>query len=390
MIAGALRCRVCEAVAPPAATDRCERCDGPQDVVYDWTELRGRVTHDTLAGGPDSMWRYGPLLPVRGTAASPGWTPLVRADRLSEELGIDLRLKLENENPSGSFKDRLAAVAGAVAVELGLETLCCASTGNLGAAVSSEAAARRMDAVVLAPTGLEGGPRAGVVPVRGSYDDCRRLERELASLFPWGFLDGNLSVFAAEGAKTITYEIVEQLGWRLPDAVVSPVGSGSLYAKAAQGFRELEALGLVQGAQPRLFGVQPEGCRPVASAFADGRPVSRVRADTRVEALAVGNPVDGDLALGAARTTGGAVLSVDEEAIESHALTLADAIGVYTDGPGGVALGGLLGALADGSIGPGEQVVLVVTGLGRTPAEPAAAPVAAELDAVLERLGVIG
>jgi threonine synthase len=377
-------------VAPAGAADRCERCDGPQDVVYEWDELRGAVTRETLAAGPASMWRYSALLPVGGAAPSPGWTPLFRADRLSEQLGIDLWLKLENANPSGSFKDRLAAIAGAAAVELGLETLCCASTGNLGDAVSTEGELRGMDAVVLAPEGLAGGAGAHVIPVRGTYDDCLRLERELASLFPWGFLDGNLGVYAAEGAKTITYEIAEQLGWRLPDAVVSPVGSGSLFAKAAQGFSELKALGLVDGAAPRLYGAQPEGCRPVASAFEDERPVSRVQADTLVGALAVGNPVDGDLALGAARTTGGAIVSVDEDAIESHALTLADAIGVYTDGPGGVALGGLLTAVAGGSIAPGELVVLVVTGLGRASGVPAAAPVSPRIDAVLERLGVIG
>jgi len=390
MIAAALRCRVCEAVAPAGAADRCERCDGPQDVVYEWDELRDTVTRDTLAAGPGSMWRYSALLPVSGAAASPGWTPLVRAEGLSEQLGIDLWLKLENANPSGSFKDRLAAIAGAAAVELGLETLCCASTGNLGDAVATEAALRGMDAVVLAPEGLEGGAGAHVIPVRGTYDDCLRLERELASLFPWGFLDGNLGVYAAEGAKTITYEIAEQLGWRLPDAVVSPVGSGSLFAKAAQGFSELNALDLVDGGVPRLYGAQAEGCRPVASAFEDERPVSRVQADTLVGALAVGNPVDGDLALGAARTTGGAIVSVDEDAIESHALALADAIGVYTDGPGGVALGGLLTAFAGGLIAPGELVVLVVTGLGRASGVPAVAPISPRIDAVLERLGVIG
>jgi threonine synthase len=389
MIAAALRCRVCEAVAPPGAADRCERCDGPQDVVYEWDELRGTVTRETLTQGPASMWRYSALLPVGGEARSPGWTPLVRADRLSEQLGVDLWLKLENANPSGSFKDRLAAIAGAAAAELRLETLCCASTGNLGDAVATEAALRAMDAVVLAPEGLEGGG-THVIPVRGTYDDCVRLERELASLFPWGFLDGNLGVYAAEGAKTITYEIAEQLGWRLPDAVVSPVGSGSLFAKAAQGFSELNALGLVDDPAPRLYGAQPEGCRPVASAFEDGRPISRVRADTLVGALAIGDPVDGDLALGAARTTGGAIVTVDEDAIESHALALAEAIGVYTDGPGGVALGGLLTAFAGGLIQAGEQVVLVVTGLGRAPGVPAVAPVAPRIDAVLERIGVIG
>jgi threonine synthase len=390
MITAALRCRVCEATAVPGAADRCERCDGPQDVVYAWDELRGTVTRGTFASGPPSMWRYAPLLPVDGDGDAPGWTPLVPAERLSEELGVDLRLKLENANPSGSFKDRLAALAGAAAAELGLETLCCASTGNLGDAVSTEAAARGMDAVVLAPAGLEGAAGGHVIAVRGSYDDCRRLERELAALFPWAFLDGNVGVFAAEGAKTVTYEIAEQLGWRLPDAVVSPVGSGSLFAKAAQGFSELRALGLVDGPVPRLYGAQPEGCRPVTSAFEDERPISRVHADTRVGALAVGNPVDGDLALGAARTTGGAFVSVAEEAVESHAVALADATGVYTDGPGGVALGGLVAAVDSGLIRPGELVVLVVTGLGRPTGDPSAATVAPTIDAVLDRLGVIG
>jgi threonine synthase len=228
------------------------------------------------------------------------------------------------------------------------------------------------------------------VPVLGSYDDCRRLERELARLFPWGFLDGNLAAFAAEGAKTIPYEIVEQLGWTAPDAVVSPVGSGSLFAKAAQGFSELRELGLLAGEGPRLYGAQPAGCRPVASAFEDDRPISRVQARTQVSALAVGNPVHGELALGAARISGGAVVAVDEDAIEGHALLLAETTGVYADGPGGVALGGLLEALASGRIAAGERVVLVVTGEGRKPTGASSEAVAPHLDAVLRRLGVAG
>src|SRR5579883_290018 len=243
MSAYSLHCRVCEEVGPPVPLDTCVRCHGPTDVAYDWERVRRRLTRETIAAGPPSLWRYRRLLP--GAARldyGAGWTPLVRSDRLSRLLGVDLRLKLESANPTLSFKDRLATIAAQVALDHGVTTLCCSSTGNLGDAVAAAAAAAGLEAIVLAPAGdasfgaTAAAAGAHVLAVRGGYDDCRRLEGELRELFPWGFVGGNLHPYAAEGAKTIAFEIAEQLGWRLPDAVVCPTGTGVLFSKLAQGF----------------------------------------------------------------------------------------------------------------------------------------------------------
>ncbi len=372
----ALRCRVCEDVTGPEALDACRRCDGPTDVAYDWQRINRAVTRAGVAAGPPSLWRYEALLPTAARAGvQAGWTPLERVEALSELLGVELLVKLEGSNPTRSYKDRIATLAVAAAAEHGLTTLCCSSTGNLGDAVAAAAAATGLEAVVLAPVGVGAGtvasrhPGARVLAITGTYDDCRRLELELGALFPWGFVSGNLHPYASEGAKTISFEIAEQLGWALPDAVVCPAASGTLYSKLAQGFSELTRAGLSAAPVPRLFAGQSEGSSPIADAFADDRRISRVEAATGVPSLAVGNPSHGDLALGAARATGGAVLAVSEAAIAAHTDLLTETVGIEADCAGGAAFGALVEAIRRGAIEPGARVVLVVTGsLPRTDA----------------------
>jgi threonine synthase len=392
----ALRCRVCETVTPSRLAEQCDRCDGPLDVAYDWDVLRETVTRDAISAGPPSLWRYAPLLPVQpdGHGLPAGWTPLIHADRLSSLLGIELWLKLETANPTQSFKDRIAAVAGTAATQLGLQTICCSSSGHLGDAVAAEAAARGLEAVILAPADapLVSSEVYGahLVGLDCSFDACHDLERELSELFPWAFLEGNIEAYAAEGAKTLAYEIVEQLGWNAPDAVVCPIGSGRLFAKAAQGMAELERLGWLEGTAPRLYGAQAEGCSPVAAAFADDRPISAVESTTFVNSLAVGRPSAGDLAIGAARASGGGILSVPEARIGNHRQQLAEITGIYADDAGGVAVGALFEAVRDGEIATGETVVLVVTGTGfaTTGGGPGTPLIAPTVEAILNRLGL--
>ena len=401
MSAYSLHCRVCEEVSPPVPLDTCVRCHGPTDVAYDWERVRRLLTREEIAAGPPSLWRYRRLLPGAGRLDhGAGWTPLVRSPRLSRLLDVDLWLKLESANPTLSFKDRLATLAAQVALDHGVTTLSCSSTGNLGDAVAAAAAAAGLEAIVLAPAGsasigaTAAAAGAHVFAVRGSYDDCRRLEGELRELFPWGFVDGNLHPYAAEGAKTIAFEIAEQLGWRLPDAVVCPTGTGVLFSKLAQGFAETHAAGLTTGAAPRLFGAQPAGASPIASAYADDRGISRIRPDTRIWSLAVGDPAFGELAIGAARSTGGAIVSVPEDEAGRHTELLARETGVFADIAGGVALGALVDAVATGAIARGERVVLVVTGAGVKPhghlGRPEPVEIEADLGALLRALGVEG
>ena len=401
MTAYSLRCRVCEEVTAPVPVDACRRCDGPTDVAYDWGWVRGNVDRGRIATRPQTLWRYRELLP--GAARldyGAGWTPLVRAERLSQLLGVELFLKLEGANPTLSFKDRVATIAAQVALDHGVTTLCCSSTGNLGDAVAAAAAAAGLEAIVLAPEGealigaTAGAAGARVFAVRGTYDDCRGLQGALRDLFPWGFVDGNLHPYAAEGAKTIAYELTEQLGWQFPDAVVCPAASGILFSKVAQGLTELTSAGLVSGRPPRLFAAQPQGASPIASAFADDRGISRVLPETSVPSLAVGDPAYGELAIGAARTTGGGIYAVPEGDIPRYTALLAETSGVFADCAGGVALGALIDAVTGGAIAPGARVVLVVTGAGVKPhgdtEAPAPVEVAADVDELLYHLGVIG
>jgi threonine synthase len=391
-----LRCRVCEEVAEAEPVDSCRRCDGPTDVSYDWDRLA--VTREAVAEGPASLWRYHGLLPVGAHVEyGAGWTPLVEAPTLSAALGVDLRLKLEGENTTGSFKDRVATIAAAAALDHGVTTLCCSSTGNLGDAVAAAAAATGLEAIVLAPEGGESAavasrhPGARVFGVRGTYDECRRLELELAALFPWGFVSGNLHPFASEGVKTISFEIAEQLGWELPDAIVCPAASGTLAAKLAQGFAETKRAGLATGDAPRLVAAQALGSSPIAQAFADDRRISRVHATTTVTSLAVGDPSYGDLAVGAARSTNGAVLAVDDSEIFELTGLLNETTGVAADEAGGAALGALIAALRNGTVPEGSRVVLVVTGARPQPAPDDRARVTAvapDARHVLQALGL--
>jgi threonine synthase len=357
----------------------CLRCFGPLEPLYDWDAVAAAVSRERIESGPRSLWRYDALLPVpapEDAAEGPGWTPLVSAPRLADALGIgEVFLKLDHLNPSHSFKDRVVAVAAAKAAEFGLETLACASTGNLANAVAARAAASGLQAVVFCPADIEPEKLvattvygATLYGVRGSYDDCSRLVVELAGELPWAFVNVNLRAYYAEGSKTLAFEIAEQLGWEAPDAVIAPVASGALFTKLWQGFEQFQRLGLVRGPRPRLYGGQASGCAPVAQAFADDRAVSPVRPATVAQSLAIGNPADGDLAVATARTSGGAVYAVPEEEVGPNMSLLAETAGVFGETAAGVTVGALRAAAAAGAIGARDRVVALVTGTGlKTP-----------------------
>jgi len=400
--ATALRCRVCETPYPLEPVGVCSRCFGPLDPVYDRDEQRRTVTRESIEAGPHSIWRYADLLPVAPPAEqrlAPGLTPLVRAPRLSEALGVgELWLKLDTANPTHSFKDRVVAVACAKAVESGATTLACSSTGNLANAVAARAAAEGLEAVILCPADLEPekliasavyGPR--IFAVEGSYDDCSRLTVELSFEVDWAFVNVQLRSYYAEGSKTLAFEIVEQLGWELPDAVVAPIASGSMFSKVHQGFGELLELGLVEGKRPRLYGAQAEGCSPVAHAFAEEAKVKPVRPNTIARSLAIGSPADGELAVATARASGGAVYATAEDAIVDNITLLAETTGVFGETAPGVTLGALREAVRRGEIGEDDRVVLLVTGDGlKTPGLVAdrlqPTVVAPDADLILESL----
>ncbi|MFN0156360.1 MAG: threonine synthase [Gaiella sp.] len=375
MPAIALTCRTCQAEHPLEATGSCSRCFGPLDPVYDWDTLRRTVTRESIAAGPASIWRYADLLPVAAPAdarLAPGFTPLVPAPRLAAELGIgELWLKLDTANPTHSFKDRVVAVAAEKAKDLGIGTLSCSSTGNLAGAVAARAAAEGLEAAVFCPADLEQEKLASaaaygatIYAVDGHYDHCSRLSVELSFELEWGFVNVNLRSYYAEGSKTLAYEVAEQLGWELPDALAIPVASGAMYHKVGQGFKELLELGLVSGSAPRQFGGQAAGCAPVATAFDSGEKVKPVRPDSICKSLAIGSPADGDFAVHTARETGGAVYSIGEDEIGELIAELARTTGVFGETATGVTLGALKAAIANGELDGASRAVLLVTGDG--------------------------
>ena len=404
MPATTLRCRVCETQYPLDPIGVCARCFGPLDPVYDRDEQRGTVSRESIAAGPPSIWRYADLLPVAAPAEqrlAPGFTPLVEAPRLAETLGLgELWLKLDTANPTHSFKDRVVAVAAAKALELGRTTLSCSSTGNLANAVAARAAAEGLEAVVLVPASLEPEKLiatsiygARIIAVEGSYDDCSRLSVELSFELDWAFVNVGLRSYYAEGSKTLAFEIAEQLGWSLPDAVIAPIGSGSMFTKVHQGFGELLELGLAGGPPPRLFGGQGEGCSPVALAFANDAKVKPVRANTIAKSIAIGSPADGDLAVATARESGGSIHAVAEDQIVDNIALLAETTGVFGETAPAVTLGALRSAVDRGELGESDRVVLLVTGDGlKTPGLVADRydPIRVQPDAdeILETLGV--
>ncbi len=372
-----LQCRECRTPCPLEARYVCEECFGPLEVVYapwEGTDLEG--LRRRIQAGPLNIWRYRDFLPLAEpprTGIAPGFTPLVKADRLAAQLGLrEVWVKNDAANPTHSFKDRVVAVALARARELGFDTIACASTGNLANAVAAHAAAAGLQSFVFIPADLEapkilatGVYGGGVVAVRGNYDDVNRLCTEVSAEQPWAFVNVNMRPYYAEGSKTLAYETAEQLGWELPDRVVAPVASGSLFTKIARGFEEWIDLGLVRGEVPTMNGAQAAGCSPVAQAFADGLDVCRpVKPDTIAKSLAIGNPADGPYALDRARRTGGGIDSVTDDEIRAGIRLLAQTTGIFTETAGGVTTAVLAKLAERGDIDPDERVVLYNTGEG--------------------------
>src|SRR5215218_706379 len=372
----ALACKECGTEYELEARYVCDSCFGPLEVRYDHASLDAESVKRRIQAGPQSLWRYSDFLPFTQTpkyALPAGATPLIRAPRLAEAIGLrEVWIKNDAANPTHSFKDRVVSVAVAKAQELGFDTIACPSTGNLANAVAAHAAAAGLESYVFIPADLEeqkilatGVYGTNLVGVRGNYDDVNRLCTQLAETRPWAFVNVNLRPYYAEGSKTLAYETVEQLGWELPDRVVSPIASGSLFTKLGRGFQEWIDLGLVAGKQPIFNGAQAEGCSPVATAFAEGWEVCKPqRPETIAKSLAIGDPADGPYAVEHARRTGGGIDAVDDGEIREAIKLLAETTGIFTETAGGVTVGVLRKLAERGELAAGERVVVYITGEG--------------------------
>jgi threonine synthase len=379
--ASRLLCRNCGEQFPLGPQHACFECFGPLEIDYDAAAL-SRVTQDEIESGPHSIWRYAGLLPVGQNEATrvdsgTGMTPLIRADRLAEELGFTapVWVKDDSANPTHSFKDRVVSVAITAARELGFDRIACASTGNLGNSVAAHAARIGMPSIVFVPADLEapkivqsaiyGGTLVGV---QGSYDDVNRLCSELTETDEFettGFVNVNVRPYYAEGSKTLGFEVAEQLGWRLPGQYVGPMASGSSLTKIHKAFKELTAAGLVPATQWHVYGAQSAGCAPIATAFAAGTDeVIPVKPTGIAKSLNIGNPADGTYALDVVRSTGGSMAAVDDDEIREGIRLLARTTGVFAETAGGVTVAVLKKLVESGELDTSVETVVFNTGDG--------------------------
>lgn len=378
-----LRCRNCGAVRAPAAVAICDQCLGPLDPTYD--AARGLPDRAAIEARGPSLWRYKEWLPFEGDpilSLDSGFTPLVDAPALARRLGV-ARAWLKNDtvsHPSLSFKDRVVATAINAAAAFGLDTIGCASTGNLANAVAAHAARAGLKAWIFVPEELEAGKIIGttvygprLVRVRGTYDDVNRLCAQVADRFGWGIVNVNLRAYYGEGSKTVAYEIAEQLGWRLPTAVLAPMAGGSLVSKLRKGFAEFTDAGLVRGAGPRLYGAQASGCAPIARLVErNGDRIQPEVPSTICRSLAIGNPADGAFAARAIRESGGWAAAVSDAALIDGIRWLAEDAGVFAETAGGVTVAAALALARAGRLRSDDEVVLCITGHGLKTVEVAA------------------
>jgi threonine synthase len=382
-----LRCRECGKDYPKAPVHVCEFCFGPLEIAYDYAAIAKVLSRAVIESRAPNMWRYAELLPLDAppvVGMQTGMTPLVRADRLAKRLGVR-EVWVKNDavsHPTLSFKDRVVSVALSKAVEFGIKTVACASTGNLANATAAQAAAG-LPAVILIPFDLEPAKvlatsiyGARVVGVRGTYDDVNRLCSEIAGKYGWGFVNVNLRPFYAEGSKSFGYEIVEQLGWKCPAHVVVPMAGGSLVTKIGKAFGEMEKLGLLSSGGARktkIHGAQAAGCAPIVDMVLENRDqLKPVRTPTSIaKSLAIGNPADGFYARQTIIGSGGFAAKPDDDEIVAAMRLLAESEGIFTETAGGVTLGATIKLIASGKIGKDDgPIVISITGNGLKTQDP--------------------
>lgn len=371
-----LKCKECGHIYEAKALHVCEFCFGPLEVDYNYDLIQQKVSRKSIESGPLSLWRYWDLLPVESRdviTLQEGFTPLIHAKNLGEELGLkNLYIKNDSVNPTFSFKDRVVSVALTRARELGYSTVACASTGNLAGAVSAYGALANLKRFVFIPADLEEGKVVGagvynpiIVAIEGTYDEVNRLCAEVADAFKWAFVNVNIRPYYAEGSKTLGFEVAEQLGWKAPDQVIVPAASGSLLTKIHKGLQEFQELGLIPKKGTKLNCAQAEGCGPIASAIQENTDLIKpVKPKTIAKSLAIGNPADGVYAAQLVLKTGGQGVSVSDDEIVEGIKLLGRTQGIFTETAGGVTIASLKRLVQTGSIAADDVTVAYITGNG--------------------------
>ena len=372
-----LKCRECGREYPVDPIYVCEFCFGPLEVAYDYKSIAKAVTRKKIEQRPETLWRYRELLPVDGepqVGLSSGYTPLVKADNLAREIGVD-ELYIKDDtvvHPTLSFKDRVVAVALTKAKEFNFDTVACASTGNLAHSVSAHGARAGFERFIFIPATLEASKivaslvyEPNLIAVDGNYDDVNRLCSEVANKYRWAFVNINIRPFYAEGSKTIGFEIAEQLGWKAPDHIVVPCASGSLLTKVWKALKEFKQIGILKELDTKIFGAQATGCSPIAAAVKAGTDVIRpVKPNTIAKSLAIGNPADGFYASQVIKETGGYAEDVSDQEIIDAMKLLARTEGIFAETAGGVTLASTIKLVRSGKMTRKGTTVICITGNG--------------------------
>jgi threonine synthase len=375
-----LVCRDCGYRTPLLDTAfKCPACGEGLDVDYDYERAKALISERGLADRPQNIWRFEELLPIVSQRAQArvgqfaGQTPLIRADRLGAELGLEnLYLKDDSTNrPTLSYKDRVVGMAIARLLELGKDEVGCVSTGNVGTAVAALAAKAGATAYIFYPGNMEKGKAkacralgAQVCQLDGNYDQANRACRELSLSSGIQFANITLRPFYAEGAKTMAFEVVEQLGWTAPDHFVIPAAGGTLSSRVHKGLNELEKVGLAETASTKINIAQAGGCGPIAKAILEGGEIVPQTPDTAAHSLAIGAPGDGALVLDAVRTRGGSAAAPSDEEIFGAIDLLGATEGILTEPAGGTTIAATARLAAEGKLGAKETVVAVISGNG--------------------------
>lgn len=373
-----LECRECGQAYPIEPVHVCDICFGPLEVVYDYDAIAAAVSRDRIAARPRNLWRYRELLPVEQepkVGLHSGYTPLIRAHRLGEALGVgELYIKDDSVNhPTFSYKDRVVSVAISKAIEFGYDTVSCASTGNLANSVAAHAAKAGLNCYVFIPDGLEEGKIIGsaiygprTISIRGTYDDVNRLCSEIGDKYDWAFVNVNFRPYYSEGAKTHAFEVAEQLGWRLPQHIIVGSAGGTILPKLGKAFRELKRVGLVDAnEQCRIYSAQATGCAPIINALKKGTDlVEPVKPNTIASSLAIGNPADGYYVIQTVLDSGGWGESVTDEEILAGIKLLASTEGIFTEPAGGTEVAVAKKLIEQGRIPRDESIVISITGNG--------------------------
>lgn len=372
-----LECRECGQDYPKEPLHVCETCFGPLEIVYDYDAIAKAISREKIAGRDKNLWRYRELLPIDEeprVGMYSGFTPLVKADRLAEALGVkELYIKDDSVNhPTFSYKDRVVSVAISKAIEFGFDTVSCASTGNLANSVAAHAAKAGLNCYVFVPDGLEQGKIIGsaiygpkTIAIKGNYDDVNRICSEIGDKYGWAFVNVNLRPYYSEGAKTHAYEIAEQLGWKLPKHIVVASAGGTILPKLAKAFKELAKVGLLQDTGCKIYSAQAAGCAPIINALHKGIDmISPVKPNTIASSIAIGNPADGYYVVHAVKESGGWGESVTDEEIVAGIKLLARTEGIFTEPAGGTEVAVTRKLIQKGQIPRDESIVISITGNG--------------------------